>query len=161
MLFLSLICLIPALVYAQMDAITQLPIGTRLDLCANQIATCINSCGSAANAPMKFCNATTLGWGCGCLTNTPPVEPWNWPVASRDCTLNLQSCTNECNSQPSPTSECFNKCTSVWQCNTVNAPVSYLQVSDVSQTPSYAAPNITYAGNIPGTNTPAKSSTAS
>ncbi|KAJ2303971.1 hypothetical protein IWW55_002656, partial [Coemansia sp. RSA 2706] len=77
--------------------ITSLSSGDRSNLCDRQIQTCQNNCGGPDEAPMAFCNSTTMAWGCGCKAKTPDFETWNWPVPAADCSGSNQVCQANCN----------------------------------------------------------------
>ncbi|PVU98517.1 hypothetical protein BB559_001495 [Furculomyces boomerangus] len=94
----------------------------------------------------------TLGWGCGCKDREPDVNPWDWPVVARDCQGNMQVCKLNCNNTKGRSQDCFVDCDKVWKCNTMDSPVSYTNVTNVNDKPAYSGPEVTYSGNIPGTN---------
>ncbi|OLY84876.1 hypothetical protein AYI68_g948 [Smittium mucronatum] len=95
----------------------------------------------------------------GCKGKDPRTSPWNWPVAARDCSGNLQACRTSCNNSTRRTQDCFLQCGAIWKCNSEDAPVSYLMVDSVNELPKYTGANITYSGKIPGTNTTAPKDT--
>ncbi|KAJ1724826.1 hypothetical protein LPJ53_000962 [Coemansia erecta] len=127
--------------------ITSLDSGSRSNLCALQISTCQNNCGGPDQAPMAFCNTTTLGWGCGCLTKTPDFDTWNWPVPAADCKGSNEACVANCNVESGDRSACFVNCQDTHKCNTEDAPVSYTETSDVDTAPSYVGPAVSYNGD--------------
>ncbi|KAJ1994414.1 hypothetical protein GGI25_004427 [Coemansia spiralis] len=130
----------------QVWKITGIDSGERANLCARQIQACENSCGGPDQALMKFCNATTLGWGCGCKNFVPPFDTWNWPVPSRDCSGSLDACNANCNSETNNRNACFVSCSKTHKCNTEDAPISYTNTTDVSVTPIYVGPAVSYSG---------------
>ncbi|KAJ1651350.1 hypothetical protein IWQ61_008066 [Dispira simplex] len=127
--------LAPSAVLAEWN-ITKLPLGDREALCAQQEQVCINECGGVDQATKVFCNATTMGWGCGCKSKTPAFEVFNLPVVGRDCEGHAQDCLSNCDSKPS----CVEQCREDWKCHTPDAPESYLEVKNAKDIPSYVAP---------------------
>ncbi|KAJ2536285.1 hypothetical protein EV175_006818 [Coemansia sp. RSA 1933] len=126
--------------------ITDLDSGDRANLCDQQIQTCQNNCGGPDQAPMAFCNPDTLGWGCGCKSNTPTFDSWNWPVPARDCTGSLAICKENCGSESGDRNQCFADCSTSHQCNTKDAPISYTNTTDVNTPPAYVGPAVSYSG---------------
>ncbi|KAJ1952060.1 hypothetical protein IWQ62_006305, partial [Dispira parvispora] len=116
--------------------ITELSLGEREALCAQQEQVCINECGGTDQAVKVFCNAATMGWGCGCKSKSPEFEWYNLPVVSRDCEGNAQDCITSCGSKAS----CVEQCREDWKCHTPDAPKSYLEVNNEKDIPSYVAP---------------------
>ncbi|PVU88322.1 hypothetical protein BB561_005914 [Smittium simulii] len=144
-----------AQVFGEKWDITSIPIAERNGLCEAQISTCINDCGGKPLAPRAFCNPETMGWGCGCKNKSPSTDPWSWPLTQRDCLGNFNKCKDDCNTETSKRQECFVQCSNVWKCSTADAPISYLVVQEPNDIPAYYGPEVTYAGNIPGTKTKA------
>ncbi|KAJ1665943.1 hypothetical protein IW140_002870 [Coemansia sp. RSA 1813] len=126
--------------------ITDLDKGERTNLCGRQILACQNNCGGPDQALMAFCNADTMGWGCGCKSNKPTFEAWDWPVPARDCTGSLAICQENCGSEAGDRNKCFANCTASHKCNTEDAPVSYTNTTDVKVTPAYVGPAVSYKG---------------
>ncbi|KAJ1890718.1 hypothetical protein LPJ66_007315 [Kickxella alabastrina] len=120
--------------------------GVRANLCALQIQTCQNNCGGPSEAPMAFCNETTVAWGCGCLLKTPDFETWNWPVPAADCKGSNDACVTNCNTGEGDRSGCFIKCQDTHKCNTKFAPVSYTDTADIAIVPDYVGPAVSYKG---------------
>ncbi|KAJ2019537.1 hypothetical protein IWW57_005095 [Coemansia sp. S610] len=141
-----LIAAVAATVSAEVWKITSLDKGTRENTCSRQVQACQNNCGGPTLAPMAFCNATTMAWGCGCKNNTPNMEVWNWPVPAADCSGSLNVCKNNCSTKNN-TSECFINCTKTHMCNTEDAPVSYTSSSDIAVEPKYVGPAVSYKGD--------------
>ncbi|KAJ1962616.1 hypothetical protein GGI12_002543 [Dipsacomyces acuminosporus] len=135
------------LVSADTWKITSLDQGNRVNLCARQIQSCQNDCGGADQAPMAFCNETTLAWGCGCATRTPKFKLWDWPVPAADCQGSAQACKNNCNSKSDDRNKCFDNCEKTHKCNTEDAPVSYTESTDVATPPKYVGPAVSYKGD--------------
>ncbi|KAI8324147.1 hypothetical protein GQ54DRAFT_296304 [Martensiomyces pterosporus] len=127
--------------------ITSLDAGRRANLCALQIQTCQNNCGGPDQAPMAFCNETTLAWGCGCSTKTPDFALWNWPVPAADCEGSAGVCRNNCNSASGDRNTCFENCSATHKCNSEDAPISYTNSTDTSIPPSYTGPAVSYKGD--------------
>ncbi|KAJ2368928.1 hypothetical protein H4S02_001916 [Coemansia sp. RSA 2611] len=127
--------------------ITSLSSGDRSNLCDRQIQTCQNNCGGPDEAPMAFCNSTTMAWGCGCKAKTPDFETWNWPVPAADCSGSNQVCQANCNAASGDRNKCFSNCSDTHKCNTEDAPVSYTTSKDVSTLPQYIGPAVSYKGD--------------
>ncbi|KAJ2730786.1 hypothetical protein H4R23_003233, partial [Coemansia sp. Cherry 401B] len=127
--------------------ITSLSSGNRSNLCDRQIQTCQNNCGGPDEAPMAFCNSTTMAWGCGCKAKTPDFETWNWPVPAADCSGSNQVCQANCNAASGDRNKCFSNCSDTHKCNTEDAPVSYTTSKDVSTLPQYIGPAVSYKGD--------------
>ncbi|KAJ2804144.1 hypothetical protein H4R20_002621 [Coemansia guatemalensis] len=128
--------------------ITNLSSGERTNLCGRQIQTCQNNCGGPKEAPMAFCNSTTMAWGCGCSEKTPDFETWNWPVPAADCAGSNEACQANCNAgSSSDRNDCFASCSATHKCNTEDAPVSYTTTKDVDSTPQYVGPAVSYKGD--------------
>ncbi|KAJ2356730.1 hypothetical protein IWW50_002621 [Coemansia erecta] len=127
--------------------ITSLSSGERSNLCDRQIQTCQNNCGGPKEAPMAFCNSTTMAWGCGCKSKTPDFETWNWPVPAADCSGSNQACQANCNAGSGDRSKCFSSCSDTHKCNTEDAPVSYTTTTDPKFAPKYIGPAVSYKGD--------------
>ncbi|KAJ2514160.1 hypothetical protein H4217_005913 [Coemansia sp. RSA 1939] len=127
--------------------ITDLDSGERENLCDRQIQTCQNNCGGPDEAPMAFCNPDTMGWGCGCKSNTPSFKSWNWPVPARDCAGSLAICKENCGSQSGDRNKCYEDCSTSHQCNTEDAPISYTNTTDFDVSPAYVGPAVSYKGD--------------
>ncbi|KAJ1864241.1 hypothetical protein LPJ57_006187 [Coemansia sp. RSA 486] len=136
-----------ATVSAETWKITNLDKGARENLCALQVSTCQNNCGGPDQAPMAFCNTTTMAWGCGCLKKTPDFETWNWPIPAADCSGSNKVCTSNCNGGSGDRSSCFTSCQDTHKCNTEDAPVSYTETSDPDTAPKYVGPAVSYKGD--------------
>ncbi|KAJ1827831.1 hypothetical protein LPJ56_001448 [Coemansia sp. RSA 2599] len=121
--------------------------GSRQNLCALQVSTCQNNCGGPDQAPMAFCNTTTMAWGCGCLKKTPDFETWNWPIPAADCKGSNSACVKNCDSQSGDRSKCFTNCQDTHKCNTEDAPVSYTETTDPAIEPRYIGPAVSYKGD--------------
>ncbi|KAJ1642363.1 hypothetical protein LPJ64_005784 [Coemansia asiatica] len=134
-------------VSAETWKITNEDSGSRQNLCALQVSTCQNNCGGPDQAPMAFCNTTTMAWGCGCLKKTPDFETWNWPIPAADCKGSNDVCVNNCNGQSGDRSKCFISCQDTHKCNTEDAPVSYTETDDTSTEPRYVGPAVSYKGD--------------
>ncbi|KAK4509710.1 uncharacterized protein ATC70_007012 [Mucor velutinosus] len=112
----------------------------RENLCQRQTAYCANNCGGPNQAPKNFCNVTTMAWGCGCSHKVADFAPFLWPVVQAECSGKAQECQMICNKDIVNPSTCAATCNAYYQCDTDNAPPSYLQTESPNDTPSYHGP---------------------
>jgi len=137
------------------------PIADRENLCSQNMGYCINNCGGTSKAPKNFCNATTMGWGCGCVDKVPDYQAYQWPINYANCVGCGQACQSACQGNNS----CIASCSSAYNavCGTPNQPPAYYEVSDPSITPSYGPPNnstaTTGSATVSSTSSPDNSTT--
>jgi len=109
----------------------------RRNICAQNMAYCTTDCGGIDQAPMNFCNITTMAWGCGCKSKIPDYEGYEWPVNSAHCRGSGEACKAACKDNT-----CIEACNNAWaaKCGTPQQPPAYYKTEDPSQIPTYNTP---------------------
>ncbi|CAG8512404.1 6008_t:CDS:2 [Ambispora gerdemannii] len=118
------------------------PLAEKQNLCEQNKGYCITNCGGINQAPKNFCNATTMGWGCGCLEKIPDYQAYEWPINYQDCLGHGEACKTACQSDQVPADQkgsCNTACVSSIssKCGTKDQPPAYYNVNDMLETPTY------------------------
>nr|CAG8595878.1 542_t:CDS:2 [Entrophospora candida] len=122
--------------------LTSLPGPERISICGQNKGLCASNCGGVNQDPKNFCNETTMGWGCGCLTKIPDLQPYQWSINYAHCINSGEKCKQACQSNnytEDKKSNCTIKCINVYTntCGTPNQPPAYYMVNDIAQIPTY------------------------
>jgi len=146
MAFMAVRAALPTFTYN----LTEKSIGDRTQICQLNMGFCSDNCKGPNKAPKNFCNATTMGWGCGCDNKVPDLQGWQWPINQQDCIGRGEACKKAC----TPADQaCFTDCTTTYsaKCGTDQEPPAYYNVDNVNDVPTYGPPSASSNSSSNGT----------